>query len=333
MVEHIAAAEHDELALVDHPVHLEHAPVAGTIDADRTDDGDRQPLLPVEKERHLFAFGLGLLIDIPGSDRSVLVRRGLFDVTVHAAGAAVQHPAHPHFEGGGHDVLSAGDVDVPVGLVRLIGLAVERRNVIDHIDIAHRLGQIGLVLQVAGDNVHSLRLEPRGVARRPHKGAHLISPLHKIVDHIAAGESGGAGDQNPHRPSPFALFFRQHNRGMAEFVADAAGQQIVDRHEEMIKEARQHALARGAGGPGVIEKNLHCTEILEEIAQLLLVVEAGDRGIFMGELEIDPAELGQKDLPGILVIEGDSRLAAGFEHPLDLGDRVLGALGLVEHAE
>ena len=47
--------------------------------------------------RQLLAFELGLLVDVAGTERRVLVRRRMLDVAVHADGAAVHDAPHPGF--------------------------------------------------------------------------------------------------------------------------------------------------------------------------------------------------------------------------------------------
>ena len=63
MINHLARAEHTELAAMDRPKQLEKSHIARTIDAGRSDDACGQPL-PNRVLHHQFAFEFRLLIDV-----------------------------------------------------------------------------------------------------------------------------------------------------------------------------------------------------------------------------------------------------------------------------
>ena len=93
VIEHLARAEHREAAAREAAEHLEEARVARTVDADRPRDDDVEARSRPELARQLLGFELGLLVDVAGIERRVLVGRRIGDVAVHAAGAAMHDAA------------------------------------------------------------------------------------------------------------------------------------------------------------------------------------------------------------------------------------------------
>ena len=106
-----------------------------------------------ELARQLFGFELGVLIDVAGIERRVLVRRRMRDVAVHAAGAAVHHPRAPGASRRLEHVPRALDVDRAVRGVWLPGFAVGRGDVIHDLDAVGRAVDRRRVGQIAGDRL------------------------------------------------------------------------------------------------------------------------------------------------------------------------------------
>ncbi len=100
-----------------------------------------KPVVAAELARQLLGFELGVLIDVAGIERRILVGRRIGDVTVHAAGAAVHHAATPRGVRRLEHVARAVDVDRAIRRVGLPGFAIGRGDVIHDLDALARRGR------------------------------------------------------------------------------------------------------------------------------------------------------------------------------------------------
>ncbi len=90
-----ARSEHHEAPLRDVPEHLEEAAIALAVDAGRTRDDELHAGARRGVAADALAFELRLLVDVAGPERRVFVRGRMFDVAVHADGAALHHAPSP----------------------------------------------------------------------------------------------------------------------------------------------------------------------------------------------------------------------------------------------
>ena len=155
--------------------------------------------------RQGLAFELGVLVDVAGVERGVLVGRRIGDVTVDTAGAAVDDAAGPSRARAVDHVLDAGDVDGAIGAVWLTGFPVRRGDVMDDVDALTGGGDRSGVGQVAGGNLHAD--VPQGCHLGPIEAAGTDQPadrhpsMPQVAREVTAGEPGDAGDQDGHRGS------------------------------------------------------------------------------------------------------------------------------------
>ena len=217
VIERPAVADHREAAALDAAKQLEKAQVAGAVDAGRPEDRDGQAALGHVARGDPLAFELGFLIRIARRERRILGRRRLLDVAVHADRAAMHEAADACLDRRIEQVLHRRSVDLPEqpGLDPL--LPVQRSDMINQIDAAHRLAQRRRIAKVALDDLDAKLRQRRGPGRvpdqRPNRGIVRRQP----ADERPAGEAGGTGDQDlacAHSDASFAPYRSHPLRGL-----------------------------------------------------------------------------------------------------------------------
>src|SRR5262245_43958550 len=108
MVVDFAAPQHWKASARNATEQLEQSSIAWTVDARRSDDRHFDAGSSAGFSRDLLPFKLRVLVDVAWTERRIFVRRRMFDVPMHADGAAMHHAfgASPR---GGFDDFADGD--------------------------------------------------------------------------------------------------------------------------------------------------------------------------------------------------------------------------------
>ena len=85
-----------------------------------------------------FGLVLGLLIVVGGGNRRVFVGRGIFDIAMHPAGAAVNESLYPGRNGSIENYLGAADVNLVIISVGHIELAKGSSEMVHNVNARHR---------------------------------------------------------------------------------------------------------------------------------------------------------------------------------------------------
>ena len=164
VVEDAPVAENHEPAAAHAAEEFEKTTIAGAIDSGGPDDDDFDPGRASGVASNLLPFQLGLLIDIAGPERRILVGWWAFDVSVHADRAAMNDAARParlcRFDDGPH----GGRVDRAILGLPQSCLTVNRGDMIDDLD---PIGRGAHRIAISHIPVHDLNcpgdLNPTGV--------------------------------------------------------------------------------------------------------------------------------------------------------------------------
>ena len=195
MVIDVACTERDPAASGDTAEQLQQPAIARTVNAGRAHDGQLDPAAGGRFARHLLPFQLGLLVDVAGTERCILIRRRMPHVAMHADRAAM-NDARDAARRRRLDHLARGvPVDTPIGLARQAGLPIDRGHVVDDIDPCGRGDERGSITNVADNEFDAGRGERLSAPRRiPHQGPDRIAALGQLPRQMAAGEPGCARD-------------------------------------------------------------------------------------------------------------------------------------------
>jgi len=118
----------------------------------------------------------------------------MFDVAVYPHGAAMHHPAHPGGCRGFNDSADRCGIDRSVGRSRNACLSINRRDVVNHIDVPHGCADGRAVLERADGGLDSLSFERTGLSGLPDQCPHLIAARHQASSQVPAGKTRRAGD-------------------------------------------------------------------------------------------------------------------------------------------
>ena len=108
-----------------------------------------------ELARQLLGSQFGVLVDVAGIERRILVRRRILDVPVHAAGAAMHDALDVRGFGRLENIPRAFDIDRAIRRVRLPRLAIRRGDVVHDIDAVDRAAHRRGIHQVAVARRHA----------------------------------------------------------------------------------------------------------------------------------------------------------------------------------
>src|SRR5262245_44111135 len=117
MIEDVSRPEHDKSAPGNAAKQLQQTAIAGAVDSGWADDGDGQPGSRRGIAGDALGFHLRFLVDVTRPKRRVLVRRWMFNITVHAHRAAVNEAVDPRRGGFFDEVTDGGRVDTVIGRV------------------------------------------------------------------------------------------------------------------------------------------------------------------------------------------------------------------------
>ena len=190
-----AAADHHENAASDGPIELQEAQVSLAIDRAGPYDDDT---LAAPRRVHDGALGLelGALIDVAGAERVALIGRRMGDVSMHAAGRAVNDPLAVEAARGLEHIAGAAYVDVAVIAVGMPGRAEHCRDVVNLVAAARGGNHIIERRKLSNAHLYAVGGERLRLRRIPHQRPHLAALSDETSSEITAGEAGGAGDEN-----------------------------------------------------------------------------------------------------------------------------------------
>ena len=136
----------------------------------------------------------GLLIQIARLQRRILIGRRMLDIAVNADGAAMHHAAHAAVCRDLDNAARRFGIDGAILGRSQPRLPVERGDVVDDLDAAHRRLEAGAVAKVADRQLDARLLQALAALRIAHKRSDGIAASREGPRQMATRESCGAGD-------------------------------------------------------------------------------------------------------------------------------------------
>ena len=189
-----AAAQHDEAPPRHAAEQFQQAAIARAVNPRWSGNDDVDAGRGSGVSRNPLPFQLGLLIDVPGTERRVFCRRRMLDIAVNADRAAVHDPPHAARGGSLDHVPDGGRVDGAIFLVAQPRLSVNGGDVEDDLDAGARRPQCFRIANVASSNLDVPLLEIRRSRSVAHQRANRMPLRRERTGKMSTGEAGGAGD-------------------------------------------------------------------------------------------------------------------------------------------
>jgi hypothetical protein len=118
----------------------------------------------------------------------------VLDVSVDTHRAAVHDPPHAVCSSGLYDDAGGGGIDVPICLLRDTRFAVERGDVVHHVDVPNRLLDTGGVAKIPGCELDSVTLERLCATHVTHQRANRVAARRECPCQMSTRKAGCAGD-------------------------------------------------------------------------------------------------------------------------------------------
>jgi len=194
MVVDFAATQHWKASARNTTEQLEQSSIARTIDARRSDDRHFDAGSSAGFSRDLLPFELRVLIDVARAQRRIFVRRRMFDVSVHADGAAMHNPFCASPRGGFNDFADGDRIHGAIRRRRDSGLTVNCRNVIDDVDVLERCVDRDTVAKISDREVQTRGLQIARSLTVTYEDANCLTACEQAARQMAAGKSRRARD-------------------------------------------------------------------------------------------------------------------------------------------
>src|SRR5262245_10414034 len=194
-----SAAEHQEATLRHFSEDLEEPSIGRSVDAAGTNDHKLESGSASRVPANLLPFQFRFLVDVPRTERRILVRRRVLDIAVDADGAALHNAADAGPPRNLDDRSDGGRIDGPIDGRGEPSLAVERGDVVDDVHAGHRTFEARGIREIAFDDLDRGAREHSGLRAIPHERADVVAAFSQKPRKPSACEACRAGDQRLHR--------------------------------------------------------------------------------------------------------------------------------------